>query len=181
MGVNSYRAMGPFGVKVYVMLVCQSVNFHWFHCLQHSTHGGGGGGGNLTLTYLELVFWRPVVFGGVPLHMQYYMLCFRIPSTLCKFLCFQSSFLTRIKILVLLCLYKSSKLIGFTNFWNIYMCLFTSSLFVSGHLPPSIIIPFLRVSLCLFRMGHSLIKCSEFWEPVWQGHVWSSNIVNLYR
>jgi len=28
MGVNSYRAMGPFGVKVYVMLVCQSRNFH---------------------------------------------------------------------------------------------------------------------------------------------------------
>ena len=61
------------------------------------------------------------------------------------------------------------------------MCLFTSSLFVSGHLPPSFIIQFLRVSLCLFRMGHSLIKCSEFWKPVWQGHVWSSIILNLYR
>ena len=27
MSVNSYRAMGPFGVKVYVMLVCHSRNF----------------------------------------------------------------------------------------------------------------------------------------------------------
>ena len=61
------------------------------------------------------------------------------------------------------------------------MCLFTSSLFVSGHLTPSFIIPFLKVSLCLFRMGNSLIKRSEFWEPVWQGLVWSSIIVNLYR
>jgi len=84
-----------------------------------------------------------------------------LPSTSRKFLCFQSSFLTRVKFLVLLCLYKSSKLIEFTNFWNRYKCLFTSSLFLSGHLPPSIIIPFLRVSLCLFRMEHSLIKCSE--------------------
>ena len=130
-----------------------------------------------------------------------------LPSTLCKLLCLHSSFLTsevstewgkipsllsighcegfREIILphpvILLCLYKSSKLIEFTDFWNRYMCLFTSSLFVSGHLPPSIIIPFLRVSLCLFRMGHSLIKCSEFWGPVWQGHVCSCVILNLYR
>jgi hypothetical protein len=122
--------------------------------------------------------------------MSHYMCnttCYVLPFTLCKFLCFQSSFLTRVKFLVLLCsfflfffLYKFSKLIEFTSFLNRHMCLFTSSLFVSDHLPPSFIIPFLRVSLCLFRMGHSLIKFWKFWEPVWQGHVWSSIILNLY-
>ena len=55
--------------------------------------------------------------------ITYAILCYVLPSTLCKFLCFQSSFLTRVKFLVLLCsfilplcLYKSSKLIEFTNF-----------------------------------------------------------------
>ena len=30
-------------------------------------------------------------------------------------------------------------------------------------------------------MGHNLIKCSEVWEPVWQGHVLWSIILNLCR
>jgi hypothetical protein len=39
------------------------------------------------------------------------------------------------------------------------MYMFASSLFDGGHLPPTFVIPLLRVSLCLFRMVHSLIRC----------------------
>ena len=134
-------------------------------------------------------FCRSFISRHVPLHMQHYMLCFtfyslsvlvfsivfsykgKVPSS---FVCFFFPFLP-------LYLYKSSKLTEFTNFLYRHKCLFTSSLFVSGHLPPSFIIPFIRVFLYLFKMGHYLIKRSEFWEPVWQGHVWSSIIENLYR
>jgi hypothetical protein len=119
--------------------------------------------------------------------------CYVLPSTLGELVSFQSSFLIRVKFLDLLCslssffffltlcLYKSSKSIQFTNFWNRYMCFFTSSVFVRGLLTPSFIIPFLRVSLCLFRMGYSVIKCWEFWDHVWEAQVWCSLILNLYR
>ena len=47
MSVNSYRAMGPFGVKVYVMLVCQSRNFFTdFTVYNVALTVGRGGGGN---------------------------------------------------------------------------------------------------------------------------------------
>jgi hypothetical protein len=59
--------------------------------------------------------------------------------------------------------------------------LFASSVFSSVHLPPAFVIPFLRVSLCLFRMVHSLVRCSVLWGTIWQGHVGSSIILNLYR
>jgi hypothetical protein len=52
--------------------------------------------------------------------------------------------------------------------------LFASSLIDSGHLPPAFVIPFISVSVCLFRMVHFLIRCSVLWERIWQGHVGSS-------
>ena len=59
MSVNSYWAMGPLGIEMYVMLVCQNRNFITDFTVYNVARTGGRGvgvTGGLTLTYLELVF-----------------------------------------------------------------------------------------------------------------------------
>jgi len=127
---------------------------------------------NITRFVLHYTLFRFLWFPsfGRILHIQLFLFC--------SFISLWLSFLFRLETL---CLHKTSKLMEFTNFWNSFVYLFTSSLLDGGHLTPAFVIPFLRVSLCLFSIVHSLIRCSVLWEPIWQEHVGSSNILNLWR
>jgi hypothetical protein len=76
---------------------------------------------------------------------------------------------TGLVLLAPLCPHKRSKLIEFTNFPNRFVYLIASSHLDGGHPPLVSVVSFLRVSVCLFRMVHSLIGCSVLWGPFCKG------------
>jgi hypothetical protein len=81
----------------------------------------------------------------------------------------------------MLTIYKSSKLILFTNFWKNFVYLFAKSEFAIGQFPPAFVILFLRTCLCFFNSSHSHNKWSVVCGLILQRHVGSSMILNLWR
>jgi hypothetical protein len=90
-------------------------------------------------------------------------------------------FTTSKNILLEFTIYKVSKFIEFTNFWENFVYLFAKSELVVGQFPPAFAILFLRTCLCFRNSPHSHSKWSVVCGLILQRHVGSSMTLNLRK